>query len=55
MEQLEEWREAHGLSKVAMADLVGTTKSQSYTNWISRNSVPKEFLSSVDLILTSTK
>lgn len=53
IEQLEEWRVLHGLTKVDMADLIGTTKSQNYTNWLGRSSLPKEFYGAADLILTS--
>ena len=51
MVKLEEWRESRGLNKTEMARRIGANSSQQYTNWISRNSLPKEFFGVATSIL----
>ena len=43
IDRLEAWRIANGLNKTEMAKLIGANSSQQYTNWVGRNSLPKEF------------
>ena len=40
---LEDWRASRGMSKASMARLIGAASSQVYTNWVNRDSLPKEY------------
>ncbi len=43
MDRLEAWRVTNGLKKTEMSKLLGANTSQQYGNWVTRNSLPKEF------------
>jgi SOS-response transcriptional repressor LexA len=43
MGELEEWRRARGLKASEMARMLGAPKSQYYTNWVARDSLPKDY------------
>ena len=53
LEDLEVWRDRHGLSKTAVAKLFGLKSMQAYKNWLARGSIPKDYLSKVGAILFS--
>lgn len=43
IDRLEKWRLTNGLSKIEMAKLLGCNSKQQYSNWVSRNSLPKSY------------
>lgn len=43
MKELEEWRAARGLKASDMARKLGAPSSQYYTNWVARDSLPKDY------------
>ena len=51
MEQLEGWREEHGLSKSDMARRLGAPAPQYYTNWLARDSLPKAYIDAANKLL----
>lgn len=53
IDALEDWRAARGMSKASMARLVGANSSQVYTNWVNRDSLPKEYYAVAMAILNT--
>lgn len=43
MDRLEAYRTEHRLSKAEMARRMGAAAQQNYTNWVNRDSLPKQF------------
>lgn len=51
--KLEQYRQEKGLTKTEMAHLLGASSYQVYYSWITRNSIPKQYLDRARALLAA--